>query len=92
MDKAITDATSSVNKATSSLATKMKQGGEAKEGRLKEAREEMEKLKEPIATALKAIDELRTKASKAKGDYAIKETKCQNVIILGQSFSEISIN
>ena len=61
VDKAISEATGAVNKASSTLASKMKQGGEAKEGRLKEARDEMAKLKEPIEKALKAMNELKNK-------------------------------
>lgn len=74
MDKAIAEAAATVQKASSSLAQKLKQGGEAKDGsRLKAAREEMTKLKEPIAAAEKAMAELRSKSQKAKGEYASKE-------------------
>merc|ERR1719331_1987742 len=60
----------------------MSQGGQAKEGSsLKQAREEMAKLKEPIAKAAKEMKELQGKFGKAKGDYSNKERAEKNAHI-----------
>jgi len=73
LDKALADVSAVVQKASSSLIAKMSQGGVAKEGRLKEARDEMAKLKEPISKAQKEVEGLRQKVAKAKGDFANTE-------------------
>jgi uncharacterized coiled-coil DUF342 family protein len=73
MDAAVQEALGVISKVNASLGTKMKQGGPATEGPLKEARDEMAKLKDDIANAQKGMDELKSKAGKAKGDFSNKE-------------------
>jgi len=89
MDKAVADATAAVSKVSGSLSSKLKQGGEAKEGSsLKQAREEMTKLQEPVTVARKMMEELRTKVGKAKGDFVSKERAEANAHIDARNAKE----
>jgi hypothetical protein len=73
MDKAIAQGSSAVSKVSNDLNSKMKQGGTAAEGPLKEAREEMAKLKTEISNAVKSMDDLKRAVATAKKEYSQKE-------------------
>jgi hypothetical protein len=73
VEKAIGHANSTVQQASSSLNQKMKQGGSAEDGPLKEARQEMGKLRDDIKQAQTSIDDLRSKFAKARSEYQTKE-------------------
>jgi uncharacterized coiled-coil DUF342 family protein len=74
MDASVRESSSAVQKVAASIAFKLKQGGPAEEGPLKEAREEMTKLKEEVTKASKAMDELKKKCGEAKNKYQKTET------------------
>lgn len=88
MDKAVQEGGSAVQKVSSSLSGKLKQGGPAEEGPLKEARTQMEKLKEDVTAAIKAIEELKKKVGEAKRAYATKEAAERNAHIEAKNKKE----
>merc|ERR1711865_1160919 len=82
MGKVTGEVTNAMQKASSDLARRMGQGGQAKDGsRLKEARDEMTKLKEPILKAQKEMKVLSGKFLSAKGEYSNKERAEANLHI-----------
>jgi len=81
-EKAVSEATKKMDEASRALSARMGQGGQAKDGsRLKEARDEMAKMKEPILKAQKDMKELTGKFQKSKGEYANKERAEANLHI-----------
>jgi len=89
MDKTVADSFAAVQKASSSLMAKMKQGGNAEDGsRLKECRDEMIKLKEPVTKAQKSMEELKAKIAKGRGEFANKERAEQNAHIEAKNMKE----
>jgi hypothetical protein len=88
MDGAVTDANNVINKVNSGLSAKLKQGGPATEGPLKEARDEMEKLKADVTTAQNGMDELKKKVSAAKATYYKKEQDEKNAHIEARNMKE----
>merc|ERR1712196_703604 len=66
----------------------MQKGGPATEGPLKEARDEMKKLKEKITEAQKSMSEIRKKAEEAKRGYTQKEAAEKNAHIEARNQKE----
>eukprot|EP00927_Polykrikos_kofoidii_P065794 TRINITY_DN61510_c0_g1_i1.p1 TRINITY_DN61510_c0_g1~~TRINITY_DN61510_c0_g1_i1.p1 ORF type:complete len:2086 (-),score=507.96 TRINITY_DN61510_c0_g1_i1:169-6426(-) len=74
MDQAIATASTNVNKVSSFLAVKLKEGGNAASGSpLSDARLEITKLRTHVSTALSSLETLRKKVSVGKKDYAQRE-------------------
>jgi len=88
MDKALVEGGAAVQKVSGNLSSKLKQGGPAEEGPLKEAREEMAKLKEEVTKSLKAMDELRAKVATGKRAFSGKEASEKNAHIEARNQKE----
>jgi len=88
MDKALVEGLAAIQKVGNSLGVKLKQGGPETEGPLKDAREEMAKLKEQVATALKSMDDLKKKAHVAKQAFHAKENTERNAHIEAKNAKE----
>jgi hypothetical protein len=88
MDKAVNECANAVQKVVNSLVSKMKQGGPATEGPLKDARDEMAKLKEKAVEAQKKIEELKKTVAGAKRDFSAKEKSDANAHIEARNLKE----
>lgn len=88
MDKAVNEAGQAINKVGVNLGTKLKQGGPEQEGPLKDARDEMAKLREQVTAALKSLDELRKKTTEAKKSFNTKEIAEKNAHIEAKNTRE----
>jgi len=73
LDKSINQSEASVNKVSGFLNQKMKEGGPSTAGPLKDARDEMAKLRPQITAASSSIRELRAKLTAGKAAFRAKE-------------------
>jgi predicted nucleic acid-binding Zn-ribbon protein len=88
MDKAVNEGGNAVSKIMNGLAAKMKQGGPATEGPLKDARDEMAKLKEKVVEAQKKVEELKKTVVVAKRELAAKEKSEANAHIEARNLKD----
>jgi len=89
MEKTVFESSSAISKVSTSLNNKLKQGGPAEDGSpLKEARDEMAKLKEEVIKAQKAMDEIKNEARKAQSAFQDKEQKEKNAHIEAKNAKE----
>jgi len=94
-EKAVQAASLPVSAALTSLNGKLKQGGPATEGPLKDARDEMTKLRDDISKAQKTVDELRKSFGVAKAKYIAQErteanahVEARNLKVAGEFLDE----
>merc|ERR1712139_169091 len=87
-DKVVAEAAKGIENVSHSLNAKMRQGGAAEDGPLKESREEMAKLKEEITKAEKSIGELKKKFADGKKAFEVKLKAERNAHIEARNAKE----
>eukprot|EP00929_Paragymnodinium_shiwhaense_P014394 TRINITY_DN1222_c0_g1_i1.p1 TRINITY_DN1222_c0_g1~~TRINITY_DN1222_c0_g1_i1.p1 ORF type:complete len:2051 (-),score=956.61 TRINITY_DN1222_c0_g1_i1:88-6240(-) len=89
LDAELATRVKNINKVSSALAAKLKEGGNpAPGGPLSKARGEMGKMKSQVNTALSSIETLKKKLGAAKKDFAAKEKAELNAHILAKEKKE----
>jgi len=88
-EKVIHAAEAAVKAASSALNNNLGRAGKAEDGsRLKEVKDEIAKLKEPMAKAVKECSDLKNKFHKAKNEYAGTERAELNAHIVARNAKE----
>jgi len=87
-EKSVSEATTAVQRASQALNLKLKQGGVAEEGPLKDARAEMTKLREDLVKAQKGAEGLKAAYTAAKSAFQAKERSEINAHIETRNMKE----